>query len=256
LNPGLRLIAKLCLNSLWGKLAQQTNAIQNAFVTSRKDLIDLFSNEKLEILSEFFIDEESMMISYKCKDDSDAEQGNTSVAIAAFVTCCARLQLYSLMEKIESLGSSRLLYCDTDSVIYVRKFSETDLHVGNYLGELTNEISTGTRCVEGIFLGPKSYALRMIDGQGEERTIIKIKGISLHSAAGEIVSFDSLHNTVDQASILHVPQNVFLADRNTQVINSLDRTKKLAVTSDKRVFGSNYSLPYGFTANSVTPMLV
>ena len=59
----------------------------------------------------------------------------TNVAVAAFVTVQARLDLYKELEKIDR----RLLYFDTDSIIYVSRPQENEPVLGNYFGQFTNE---------------------------------------------------------------------------------------------------------------------
>ena len=56
---------------------------------------------------------------------------NINVAVAAYVTTQARLKLYKLLSK---LGNS-VLYCDTDSVIYIQNVDEPpNVEIGYYLG--------------------------------------------------------------------------------------------------------------------------
>ena len=59
-----------------------------------------------------------------------------NVFIAAFTTAYARLKLYSCLE----LMQDKILYVDTDSLIYVVKKGKTPLKLGNYLGDLTDEL--------------------------------------------------------------------------------------------------------------------
>ena len=48
--------------------------------------------------------------------------GNTNVILAAYTTCQARLTLYELLDKLDR----RVLYYDTDSMIYVSREGEWD----------------------------------------------------------------------------------------------------------------------------------
>ena len=84
--------------------------------------------------------------------DADAK---TNVVIAAFTTPPARLKLHSVLEQLDC----RVLYFDTDSVIYVSKDGEWERPTGSYLGELTDELEGGhiTTFVSG---GPKNYAYK------------------------------------------------------------------------------------------------
>ena len=59
------------------------------------------------------------------------------MAVAAYLTTQARLKLY---EYLRELGVS-VLYCDTDSVIYIQNVEEVPkVHTGDYLGDRTDEL--------------------------------------------------------------------------------------------------------------------
>ena len=62
--------------------------------------------------------------------------GKTNVVIASFTTSHALLKLYSVLEQLDR----RVLYFDTDSVIYVSKDGEWEPPMGSYLGDLTDEL--------------------------------------------------------------------------------------------------------------------
>eukprot|EP00999_Lentomonas_sp_LEN2_P002379 NODE_37_length_2975_cov_25.939607_g22_i0.p1 GENE.NODE_37_length_2975_cov_25.939607_g22_i0~~NODE_37_length_2975_cov_25.939607_g22_i0.p1 ORF type:complete len:303 (-),score=26.59 NODE_37_length_2975_cov_25.939607_g22_i0:930-1838(-) len=75
-NPGLRALAKLCLNSLWGKFAQKLNNPQSFFVTSTQQFYDRMKDELVEATS------------------------NSNVYIGVFTTSNARIRLYEQLEKL------------------------------------------------------------------------------------------------------------------------------------------------------------
>ena len=91
----------------------------------------------------------------------------TNVVLAAFVTCHARLVLYSELEKL----NERVLYFDTDSIIFVTRPGDYVPPTGNYLGDFKNEISEGY-IQEFVPAGPKNYAYRLNNG----KTKCTIKG--------------------------------------------------------------------------------
>jgi hypothetical protein len=63
--------------------------------------------------------------------------GRTNVVIAAYTTAQARLKLYGYLERL----NTRTLYCDTDSVIYSCRRGEWEPECGDYLGDMTDELS-------------------------------------------------------------------------------------------------------------------
>ena len=80
----------------------------------------MINDDGVKVEGEDNPNDKTVILCYKQKDVNDSEPGNTSIAISSFVTMYARLQLYSFMEFIDDIGHYRLLYYDTDSVIYVK----------------------------------------------------------------------------------------------------------------------------------------
>jgi hypothetical protein len=70
----------------------------------------------------------------------------TNIFVAAFTTCWARLKLYGVLDSLRE----RVLYFDTDSVIYVSRPDEYDPPLGDYLGDLTDELKQGEHIVEYV----------------------------------------------------------------------------------------------------------
>jgi hypothetical protein len=104
---------------------------------------------------------------------------NVNVEVAAYVTTQARLKLYVYWSK---LGQS-VLYCDTDSVIYVQKVGEPPKVVtGDYLRDLTNELEefgSGSFIQEFVSGDPKNYAFSVFyPSTGKRTNKCKVKGIN------------------------------------------------------------------------------
>lgn len=112
-NPALRTIAKLMLNSFWGKLAQRPNLKQTSIVKSYNDYLQLLTDPKVEILGEVMPSENTLVVSWQFSKDQFSHPGNVSVAIASFVTAYARLYLYEIMDSLEKWKPNSLLYFDT-----------------------------------------------------------------------------------------------------------------------------------------------
>ena len=76
-----------------------------------------------------------------------------NVVVAAFTMVYACLKLYDLLDLLQE----RVLYYDTDSVIYVSKPGKPEPPIENYLGDLTDELDRDyiTTFMSG---GPKNYA--------------------------------------------------------------------------------------------------
>jgi hypothetical protein len=114
-NAGQRTLTKLKLNSMWGKFAQNSNKTQTTIVNSAKEFYELLTSPGIEVTNLIFSNEEVVWVSWKYAKDNINSGKCVNVAVAAYVTTQARLKLYDYLNK---LGKS-VLYCDTDSVVFV-----------------------------------------------------------------------------------------------------------------------------------------
>ena len=73
--------------------------------------------------------------------------------MACFTTCWARLRLYEALDLLKE----RVVYGDTDSIIYVHRPGLPDPLLGDYLGDFKDELSNGDYIVEFASGGPKNY---------------------------------------------------------------------------------------------------
>ena len=78
--------------------------------------------------------------------DCQPEDNKTNIYLATFTTCWARLKLYSVLERVDR----KILHYDADSVIYVSKPGVYDPPLGDYLGELTNELDAEEHILEFV----------------------------------------------------------------------------------------------------------
>jgi hypothetical protein len=253
-NGGLRFIAKLMLNSLWGKLAQRPNQPQTKVINNYTEMWNLINNPKIEILGDIMIND-MLIYNYRYFEDEMAKPGNTSVALAAFVTSYARLKLYEEMEKIEESSPGSVLYMDTDSIVFVHKGDNYKPTVANFLGEMTDEITEeyglGARMTEFYSCGPKTYSYKVLKPDGSTATKLKAKGVTQTVEANEILSYDlirkqALYKAVEKpTNPSFIPQMQFRADKQHDVTTFL-MEKRFQVTSDKRRIIGNDTLPYGY----------
>jgi hypothetical protein len=166
-NPGKRALAKIRLNSLWGKFGQRTNLGQTEYVTDPCRFYELILDDRLTNVHVTYISEEMVQVNYKFKDEWIEDSFSTNIFVAAYTTANARLRLYDLLHK---LGEA-VLYCDTDSIMYVDNGLNT-IQTGELLGEWTDELGEGVYIEKFVTTGPKSYYY--ITNTGKE--CIKVKG--------------------------------------------------------------------------------
>lgn len=184
-NPGLYYIAKLCLNSLWGKFGQRVNFGHCIDTYNQDDFEKYAYNDKYDVKGIIMHNNTARTINYTYKQAFEKQSKDINIAIAAFTTAHARLRLYDALEVLDK----RVLYMDTDSVIF---HGQSDLVTGPFLGDLTNELDDGEVITEYVSAGPKSYAYLTSKG----KTVCKVKGFCLDNIASKIINFNTLKSMV------------------------------------------------------------
>ena len=106
------------------------------------------------------INDDCMFVSYKPTVGFENPPKNTNPVIASYVTTHARLELYNYMEQL----GRRVLYCDTDSVIYEHEIGEYNPPLGEFVGQLTDELE-GHDIEKFVSNGAKNYGYQRSDGE-------------------------------------------------------------------------------------------
>ena len=248
-NSGQRTLAKLKLNSMWGKWAQNQNKTQTSLVSTEKEFYELLTSPGTEITNLIFPNDDVVWLSWKYTQDNIAVGKNVNVAVAAYVTTGARLKLY---EYLEQLGES-VLYCDTDSVIYIHTVGKTQkISTGDYLGDLTNELEefgVGSYIEEFVSGGPKNYAFSVFcPSTGKRTTKCKVKGITLNYENSKIVNFTSLRKMIlEDNTPVYVYNPRKIKRKHGAVVVSEPEGKQYKVVFKKRRLMHDFnSLPYGY----------
>ncbi|KAI4891164.1 hypothetical protein NFI96_009541 [Prochilodus magdalenae] len=244
LNPARRSINKLLLNSLWGRFSMRENLPVSELLTDPEQFynislpMDTTSNTS-------FVSDTTALIQW-CYSDGDHCPTRDNVFLGAFTTAHARLELYDLMDRL----GDRLLYSDTDSVIFVSRDGDWEPPLGPYLGDLTDEIGGDDYITEFCSGGPKTYGYRTAVG----KTCMKAKGITLNSENSKVVRLDTLIDLVDhyllnQNSSRHILARADGIVRNKKNLTLKNKSvvKRFKVVYNKRVLLSDFStLPYGY----------
>jgi len=187
-NAGRKALAKMCLNSLWGKFGQNDDMTQTEYLTNDKwfKLLKRHVDGKVELKNEVLIDEDTLYVSYIEKEEKKTSLTSTNLGLAGFVTASARLKLYDELYKLDK----RVLYCDTDSIIYEYDKDLYNTTEGNSLGEW--ELEDDGNIKEFIGLAPKTYGYITLNS----KVNCKCKGISLNYGNITNFNFDSLKQLV------------------------------------------------------------
>ena len=290
-NSGLRFLAKLMLNSLWGtyilifvkpslaqlvehgtvvktvdilgspvqvrngglimfflllgKFAQRSNLTKTEMVTEPNRLFELLYSEEIEVPDARLVNDEMTEVQFRNVGEFEEPDNKVNIVIAAFTTAYARLKLYDLLDQLQE----QVLYYDTDSVIYVHEPGKPEPPLGDYLGDLTDELD-GDYITEFMSGGPKNYAYVT----NNDKRVTKIRGITLDYATSKKLNFETMCSLVHlyvncgiQAKVtVDNPFKITRDKKNKKIITK--RTKKdYQIVYNKRVVKENYgTVPYGY----------
>lgn len=210
-NEALAQIAKIMLNSLYGKFGMKTERLKvyrwsdpdlpdDAYPANRNDLDCPIWYAKTEVDAPYIMPQ-----------------------ISARVTALARIRLLDAMLEARARGGY-VYYCDTDSVI-----TDVELDTSTELGALKDEYPDVSGHLTGRFLGPKLYALGATQYNRREQEAwtgflmrsselwskVKAKGFQERTidllerlASGEVIYQDRLEKvgTLAQASFMRGPR--------------------------------------------------
>ena len=239
-NEGLRSLSKLMLNSFWGKFGQNAKKDKVTYVDDPKEYVQMLTSDKIEVCDIRYVNEEMVMLRWREKDDFVESLPNTNVILAAYTTAHARLKLYQLLEKLQD----RVLYFDTDSVVYVHVPSQWNPPLGDYLGELKDETNgVPIRCfVSG---GAKNYAYELINGQ----CVCKIRGFTLNVRNSIKLNMHVMSQLIVNKDFtttvpIHNPNAI---KRVNGILMSKSEEKRYKLVYDKRVVKNNLTtVPFGY----------
>ena len=131
-NPGLCTLAKMMLNSTWGKFGQRTNKTQVQEFDDPQKFTAFLESDKFDIRYVGVLTEERVEILYRYEVEDDPVSANFNISVACFTTCWARLRLYEALDFLQD----RVVYFDTDSVVFRSLPGQPDPPLGDCLGDL------------------------------------------------------------------------------------------------------------------------
>jgi len=226
----MNLIAKLLMNSLYGKFAMKKDSSQiEIFDTSNKKGIQLFE-EMLEThghtvedyikLDNYYLIVRKSLSNFNYEDEEDMYHGvEVNVAIASAISAGGRMWMSTHKNK----PGFNLYYSDTDS--WVTDTPLPDYMVGPKLGQFKLEHVIS----KGVFLAPKVYGFIGTDGN----EIIKVKGLTTESL--DNISFNDLELLLVKDSEREFTQEKWFKKVIEGEISVKDTIYTLRVTSNKRL---------------------
>ncbi|KAK9720169.1 hypothetical protein QE152_g22256 [Popillia japonica] len=254
-NPGLRQVGKAVITSFWGKLGQRENQSKTTIVNEPAQFFSLLTNPTINVNTVQTINENTLVVNWEHKEEVYDPLPTVNVCLAAYTTAQARLKLYSYLEKLDD----RVLYYDTDSVIYISRPSEWDVPLGSFLGEMTDELECyggGSYITTFASGGPKLYAYRVYSPtQDKYHDTIKVKGITINHNTSKIVNFQTLCDMVLKEGEADEPTYV--------TTKQISRTAmhEVVTKTGRKIFRCNFrkrkllqdynSVPYGYKSRKL-----
>ncbi|KAL3123204.1 hypothetical protein niasHT_006534 [Heterodera trifolii] len=166
-NPGLRQLAKDLLNSLWGKMAERPERDEVVYTNSARDFHELLMRPEQEVVSFTHLNDQLDRCVVRKREPFARAPEHNNLAVACFVTSHARLYLYDWLEEVRRVGG-RSLYCDTDSVLYVKQRGAEGVREGNALGDMKRELP-GRRIIDFFAAGPKNYGFQHLNYAADQQ---------------------------------------------------------------------------------------
>lgn len=249
-NPGLRSLAKLMLNSFGGKFGQRTNLTQTTYISDPSEFFDMMTSDQQKVKNIRFVNEESVQLDWVYNDDFIEASPRTNVVIAAYTTAQARLKLYSYLKKL----GNRTLYCDTDSVVFTSVPGQWEPPLGDYLGDLTDEVpdkkAPNNEITHFVTGGPKNYAYNLLEPNKKgQSSICKVRGITLNFKTSVNINFDTVKCMITgkgKDCVTVVDENKIARNPSTGHVISKRESKDYRIVFDKRVIKEGFcTVPYG-----------
>ncbi|TPX52990.1 DNA-directed DNA polymerase, partial [Powellomyces hirtus] len=223
-NEGLRCVAKLMLNSLWGKFGQKNNQKQHITINVEEDpdqYYNIMFNDAYVIHDIVdYNNQRTIDMSYSLKKIVVKDDKNTSIYIAAYTTAMARCKLYNDMDNTYA----------------------TQLPYGDYLGNLTDELKKD-HIDEWVSGGPKNYSY--VTRKGKAKTVCKGFALSYENSLqlGHHNMKDIVFGKEDAVAFkfrkIAVSRTHVVSNKQKPiVIENENSSKKYPFVYDKRLSGS------------------
>ena len=252
-NAAKRALAKLCLNSFWGKLTEKNNRTKSKMITDPRELYRFLVTPGIEVVNLMFASDQVCWASWRyAEDEKIPNLRHTNEVIGAYVTTGARIHLYKYLDKLQE----RALYCDTDSVLYIQDDDKPALiQCGDNLGDMTNELKPNEFIHEFVSGGPKNYAYKISnrDASKEPKTVCKVRGITLNYTAIQVVKFDVLKQMILRGEpdvvMVHTEKKIKRKRKLEGCVSIItepeDKMYRISFFKRRRL-ADNTSLPFGY----------
>jgi hypothetical protein len=255
-HPAQKKVAKIAVNCVWGKHAERVNMPQVEIFDYEKDrskverLYANFGTKAYSMQGASVIHPDRKLVQYRyIYENAKKNLHKGYLPAALMIPAYGRIQLWREMNKL----GTRVLMCDTDSIVYVDDPDLYSVPTGTLMGEWEEEDCSVTGIEEFVAWGPKTYGLRMSDGS----TIVKAKGLSLNYATENLFNFNVMREKAlaflrgDPVVPVGIPQFNFdwSMQKDMQTVYSL-KNAQINRGDLKGVLRDGYLYPHGYVNNN------
>lgn len=237
--------AKLLTNSLWGKFGERSkhfvwdrfmcgeesskiHKLENAWYDGAVDIhFRKYSGDNCAVGMVYTHTKELSASNIAQK----RSRSHTNIAVAAMITSHARIRLWRELNKL----GDRVLYHDTDSIIYEHNPALYNIPEGRYLGEWENEFPPHIKVTKFASTGPKCYTLVTQDSNtGQLAECVKVKGITLNCTNADLINFQTMKELVTgELDKVLAKCLLFKYDRQKSIMSSTIALKQFIKTYNK-----------------------
>ena len=213
----LNYIAKILLNSLYGRLGMDDNFIEVNVI--HKDFYSDFENKFIDQITEKVDLGEYIMVFYHKIDEIENNNSvhNVSIGIASAITAYSRIH----MTQFKNNPLINLYYTDTDSI-----YTDSEIDINLIDNKILGKLKLEHVCKEAVFLTPKVYCLLTESGE----FIHKIKGLN-HDV---VLTFEDFENLLVKNVFIEKSQTKWFRNLSEGKINLLNQIYTIKVNDNKR----------------------
>nr|CAD2205652.1 unnamed protein product [Meloidogyne enterolobii] len=180
-----------------GRFSLRNGLSKSLIINSPNELREFDNNKSIEIQSADDLTEDTVLLTYKPREEFIIEHDTSNIVISLWTTSAARIRLLKAMQTVAGKLDCNLLYGDTDSILFsYPKDMECPLQTGPHLGDLAREYA-GFEIKEYVGGACKAYALRMENNKNAKtNSVLKVRGITLTADVCKILHFDTFKESV------------------------------------------------------------
>ena len=249
-NPVKKQVAKIMLNSGWGKHCQRANMPTTELIgyedlDASATFMQGYEDHQFNIIGIYHLEDK---VAYEKSPIKNAYHNfhNSYIPAGLFVPAYGRLMLY---EQLKHLGKN-VLYHDTDSIIAIQHPDGYHVPTSDIWGDQEEEKDSKIGIVSFTSIAPKSYGYRLSNG----KTVTKFKGVCLKASHSDILNFDIMNRMVNmhlggEQLVVDVPQMGMPFSKKTletRTTNALKQVKFDAETLKGNLHTDGYVYPFGF----------